>query len=109
MTILFFMFRWFTPFINSCWLTLLSLHSLCRLLFLFQTGSCHVFGESRFVGLFEAFGRFEEEGIFNNKTGRDFLQTILQRGGEIDANQLFLDFRGREPEIEPLLRQTGIL
>ena len=57
----------------------------------------------------DAFGRFQEEGIFNQQTGLAFLHTILQRGGEDDANQLFLDFRGREPEIEPLLRQTGIL
>jgi len=56
----------------------------------------------------DAFSRFEEEGIFNPDTGRAFLQNILEMGGSKDAMELFKAFRGREPDIEPLLRHSGI-
>ncbi|PVV23574.1 MAG: hypothetical protein B6D79_11955, partial [gamma proteobacterium symbiont of Ctena orbiculata] len=51
---------------------------------------------------------FEEQGIFNADTGQAFLQAVLQQGGSRDAMELFVAFRGREPEIEPLLRHCGI-
>lgn len=57
----------------------------------------------------DAFGRFEEEGIFNPETGRAFLEEILAVGGSRDANASFLAFRGREPQIEALLRHNGIM
>ena len=56
----------------------------------------------------DAFARFEEEGIFSAATGRDFLQVILERGGSRKAGDLFQEFRGREPSVEPLLRHSGI-
>lgn len=56
----------------------------------------------------DAYARFEEEGIFNADTGRDFLQHILEMGGSKDAMELFKAFRGREPDIAPLLRHSGI-
>lgn len=56
----------------------------------------------------DAFARFEEEGVFNQQTGQDFLRAILERGGSADAMDLFREFRGREPSIEPLLRHSGI-
>lgn len=56
----------------------------------------------------DAFGRFEEEGIFNPEVGQDFLQAILERGGTRDAMDLFKAFRGREPAVEALLRHSGI-
>jgi oligopeptidase A len=56
----------------------------------------------------DAFARFEEEGIFSAATGRDFLQVILERGGSRKAADLFREFRGREPSVEPLLRHSGI-
>lgn len=57
----------------------------------------------------DAFSRFEEEGIFNATTGRDFLNAILERGGSRSAADLFVEFRGREPQVEPLLRHSGIV
>lgn len=57
----------------------------------------------------DAFGRFEEEGIFNPETGRAFLEEILAVGGSRDANASFVAFRGREPQIEALLRHNGIM
>jgi oligopeptidase A len=56
----------------------------------------------------DAFSRFEEEGIFNKQTGLSFLDEILSQGGSRTAAQLFENFRGRAPSVEPLLRHCGI-
>jgi oligopeptidase A len=53
----------------------------------------------------DAFAAFEEHGIFDAATARRFLGSILERGGSRDAMEAFVEFRGRPPEIEPLLRQ----
>lgn len=56
----------------------------------------------------DAYSRFEEEGIFNTRTGADFLDCILERGGSEEPMALFKRFRGREPKIDALLRHSGI-
>jgi oligopeptidase A len=56
----------------------------------------------------DAFGAFEEQGVFDPQTARRFLHSILERGGGRDAMDAFVEFRGREPQIEPLLRQMGL-
>ncbi|TWC39643.1 oligopeptidase A [Pseudomonas sp. SJZ079] len=56
----------------------------------------------------DAFSRFEEEGVFNGATGRAFREAILARGGSQEPMQLFVDFRGREPRIDALLRHLGL-
>jgi oligopeptidase A len=56
----------------------------------------------------DAFGAFEEQGVFDVATARRFLHAILERGGSRDAMEAFVEFRGRRPEIEPLLRQMGL-
>ncbi len=56
----------------------------------------------------DAFSRFEEEGIFNQQTGQSFLHNILEMGGSEEPMELFKRFRGREPEIDALLRHAGI-
>ena len=56
----------------------------------------------------DAFSRFEEEGIFNQQTGRDFLENILEKGGSEDLMELYVAFRGREPQIDALLRHHGL-
>ena len=56
----------------------------------------------------DAFALFEERGIFDETTGSAFLTNILEQGGSEDAMSLFIKFRGREPEIEALLRHNGI-
>lgn len=58
--------------------------------------------------LADAFAKFEEQGIFDRKTGREFLQSILEQGGAEDFMRLFVQFRGRKPSIEALLKQSGI-
>jgi len=56
----------------------------------------------------DAFALFEEKGVFDQATGQSFLHNILEKGGSRDAMELFVAFRGREPQIEALLRHTGI-
>ncbi|MET1079497.1 MAG: oligopeptidase A [Pseudomonas sp.] len=56
----------------------------------------------------DAFSRFEEEGVFNPETGRAFREAILARGGSQAPMVLFVDFRGREPSIDALLRHLGL-
>ncbi|OUR73531.1 oligopeptidase A [Methylophaga sp. 41_12_T18] len=56
----------------------------------------------------DAFSKFEEKGIFDRNTGLEFLQSILEQGGSREPMDLFIEFRGRKPEIDALLRHTGI-
>ena len=56
----------------------------------------------------DAFSRFEEEGIFNAETGKSFLDNILSRGGSEEPMALFKRFRGREPQLDAMLRHYGI-
>ncbi|MDX3772608.1 oligopeptidase A [Chromatiaceae bacterium AAb-1] len=84
----------------------------------FQNSFGHIFSGGYAAGYYsylwaevlsaDAFGRFEEEGIFNPDTGQDFLRWILERGGSAEPMELFKGFRGREPSNEALLRHMGI-
>ncbi len=56
----------------------------------------------------DAFSKFEEKGIFDKITGKEFLQAILEKGGSCEPMEMFIEFRGREPSIEPLLKHAGI-
>ncbi|MBU9846282.1 oligopeptidase A [Rahnella ecdela] len=56
----------------------------------------------------DAYSRFEEEGIFNRETGQSFLDNILSRGGSEEPMELFKRFRGREPQLDAMLRHYGI-
>ena len=56
----------------------------------------------------DAFSKFEETGIFDKRTGQAFMHSILEQGGSRDPMELFVEFRGRKPSIEPLLRHSGI-
>ncbi|MCF2949204.1 oligopeptidase A [Paraglaciecola aquimarina] len=84
----------------------------------FQNSFGHIFAGGYAAGYYsykwaevlssDAFSRFEEEGIFNQQTGRDFLTNILEMGGSKEPMELFVAFRGREPEVDALLRHSGI-
>ncbi len=56
----------------------------------------------------DAYAKFEEQGIFDQDTGLRFLHTILEQGGSRDPMELFIEFRGRKPTIDALLRRSGI-
>ena len=56
----------------------------------------------------DAFAAFEEHGVFDQATAQRFLDSILSQGGSRDALEAFVAFRGREPDVRPLLKQHGI-
>ncbi|UUO23858.1 oligopeptidase A [Colwellia sp. M166] len=84
----------------------------------FQHSFGHIFGGGYAAGYYsykwaevlsaDAFSRFEEEGIFNQTVGHDFLSNVLEMGGSKEPSELFKAFRGREPSIDALLRHSGI-
>lgn len=85
----------------------------------FQHGFSHIFAGGYAAGYYsykwaevlsaDAFSLFEENGIFDQQTGEHFLQTILEMGGVEEPMALFVRFRGRKPEINALLRHSGII
>lgn len=84
----------------------------------FQHSFTHIFAGGYGAGYYsykwaevlsaDAFSRFEEEGIFNQATGQSFLKHILEKGGSKEPMELFRAFRGREPQVDALLRHSGI-
>ena len=54
----------------------------------------------------DAFGRFQEEGIFNRETGQAYMDAILSRGDSEDPEELFRRFVGRDPDPEALIRRN---
>lgn len=56
----------------------------------------------------DAFSAFEESGIFDHEVSQRFLSAILEQGGSRDAMEAFVEFRGRKPRIEALLKQLGL-
>lgn len=55
---------------------------------------------------FEAF--VEKNDIFHKETADAFRKFILEKGGSEDPMKLYVSFRGKEPSIEPLLRNRGL-
>ncbi len=57
----------------------------------------------------DAFEAFEETGdIFNTAVADKFRQYVLKPGGIDDAMKMYVNFRGKEPGIEPLLKNRGL-
>ena len=83
----------------------------------FQNSFTHIFAGGYAAGYYsykwaevlscDAFSRFEEEGVFNEKTGRAFLHNILEVGGSKKAADAYLQFRGRPAKIDALLKQMS--
>ena len=57
----------------------------------------------------DAFGYFQEEGIFNKKVADKFKSFVLSQGGTQDPMELYIKFRGRKPDPEALLKRAGLL
>jgi oligopeptidase A len=56
----------------------------------------------------DAFAAFEEQGVFDRGVAQRFLDSILSQGGSKKALDAFVDFRGRAPDVNALLRQQGL-
>ncbi len=56
----------------------------------------------------DAFAAFAEQGVFDSTTALRFLEQVLSQGGSADQMEAFIAFRGRRPDVRPLLRQDGI-
>ncbi|MDX1692407.1 MAG: oligopeptidase A [Ketobacteraceae bacterium] len=84
----------------------------------FENGFSHIFAGGYAAGYYsykwaevlsaDAFSKFEEQGIFDENAGRDFLENILEKGGSEDPMELFVAFRGRKPTPDALLRHSGL-
>ncbi|MFG1592432.1 M3 family metallopeptidase [Halobacteriovorax sp. CON-3] len=57
----------------------------------------------------DAFELFLEEGIFNTTIADRFRENILEKGGSEHPMDLYKKFRGREPEVDALLRRGGLI
>lgn len=57
----------------------------------------------------DAFEAFKEHGLFNQEVATSYRKNILERGGSEDPMELYVRFRGRKPEIQPLLERRGLV
>jgi oligopeptidase A len=84
----------------------------------FHNGFSHIFAGGYAAGYYsykwaevlsaDAFSKFEENGVFDRRTGEEFLHSILEQGGTYEPMELFVKFRGRKPSIDALLRHSGL-
>ena len=51
---------------------------------------------------------FKENDGLKRENGDHFRQTLLSKGGSVEAMDLFRSFRGRDADVEPLLRRRGL-
>ncbi len=85
----------------------------------FQNSFTHIFAGGYAAGYYsykwaevlsaDAFSLFEEKGIFDKATGEKFLTEILEAGGSEEPMALYERFRGRKPNVDALLRHSGIV
>jgi peptidyl-dipeptidase Dcp len=57
----------------------------------------------------DAFELFKEKGIFNKEVASTFRKNILEKGGTQHPMKLYKAFRGHEPDIQPLLKRSGLV
>jgi len=79
----------------------------------------HIFGGGYAAGYYsykwaevldaDAFSVFQEKGIFDSDTARSFKKNILSQGGTAPPMELYKRFRGKEPELAPLLKRAGLV
>jgi len=84
----------------------------------FQNSFSHIFAGGYAAGYYsykwaevlsaDAYAAFEEEGIGNAETAARFRKEILSIGGSKDIMTGFIAFRGRKPNVDALLRHSGI-
>ena len=57
----------------------------------------------------DAFTRFREQGVFSRDVGTAFRRAILSQGDSRDPMELYREFMGREPSVDPLMERQGLL
>jgi len=57
----------------------------------------------------DAFEEFKKNGLFDAATAKSFRENILEKGGTEDPMDLYRRFKGREPNVEPLMRNRGLI
>ncbi|MDY3788404.1 M3 family metallopeptidase [Bacteroides fluxus] len=56
----------------------------------------------------DAFEAFKEHGIFDKQTADLFRQNVLEKGDSEDPMTLYKNFRGAEPQLDPMLKNRGM-
>lgn len=84
----------------------------------FSTAFGHIFGGGYAAGYYsykwaevldaDAFSVFQEKGIFDAATARAFRTNILEKGGSEHPMVLYKRFRGQEPNVDALLKRSGL-
>ena len=84
----------------------------------FPHGFTHIFAGGYAAGYYsylwaellsaDAFARFEDAGVFDSEVGEAYRRSILAVGGSRPALESFIEFRGREPQADALLRSYGL-
>lgn len=57
----------------------------------------------------DAFSVFKERGLFDKATATAFREFVLSKGGTAEPMDLYKQFRGTEPDIQPLLERKGLV
>ncbi len=84
----------------------------------FSTSFSHIFSGGYSAGYYsykwaevleaDAFSLFKEKGIFNTEVSSSFRENILSKGGTEDADILYRNFRGHDPQPEALMKKLGL-
>ena len=84
----------------------------------FQNGFSHIFAGGYAAGYYsykwaevlsaDTFFQIVDEGIFDSKTAKAYLDIVLKKGGSYSMQKLFVDLMQREPDVNNLLRLNGI-
>ncbi len=82
-----------------------------------STAFGHIFGGGYAAGYYsykwaevldaDAFAYFQEHGIFNPELAQKY-EHLLQQGGTVDPMELYIQFRGRAPKVDALLKRAGL-
>ncbi len=82
----------------------------------FSPSFSHIFGGGYAAGYYsykwaevleaDAYSLFKERGIFDKATADGFRHEVLERGGQVDPMELYINFRGSEPSTKPLIDRT---
>ena len=84
----------------------------------FSTSFSHIFSGGYSAGYYsykwaevleaDAFSLFKEKGIFNTEVANSFRENILSKGSVEDADVIYRNFRGHDPQPEALMKKLGL-